>query len=77
MISNYTKERQKYLGIGCLIVYDENTFLPIIKIIDKNGIMRYYKTTMTDISDNNSIDSAIDKFLLDLRKEKLQKLNEI
>lgn len=74
----YTKERLKELGITASLVQDEDTWRPSLIIESSNGsFMRYPPTTMIELKDSNLIDDAIDSFIVQLRKEKLQKLNEI
>ena len=74
----YTKERLEYLGIIVLISVDENTWSPSVIVEGNDGcFMRYPPITMTILNDSNIVDNAVDMFLIQLRKEKLQKLNEV
>jgi len=66
----------KYYGIKYSIIYNE-VYQPEIIIENISRDIMRVKTTMIQIMDLNAIDNAIDKFLIESRKEKLQKLNEI
>jgi len=72
----YSEEFLKSLGIIITMTYDDYTFAPEILIETDDALMRY-KTTMIDIIDNKSVDKAIQKFIVGLRKEKLEKLKNI
>ena len=73
----YTSKILKKLGLSYKVTHNEETWAPEIIIENNNGDFMRYKTTMIDIEDNNMVDHAIDKFLVECRKEKLQRLNEI
>lgn len=73
----YTTEVLKTLGLSYSVAHDDKTFAPDIIVENNNGDFIRYKTTMIDIMDNDAVDSAIDKFLVENRKEKLIRLNEI
>lgn len=73
----YTKERLEYLGINVSLEYDKDTFRPILIVEGKDGCFMRFPTNMINIHDDGGVDTAVDKFLTELRKEKLQKLNEI
>lgn len=65
----YTKEHLEYLGIKVILTYTA-TSCPILIVENKEGCFVRYSASM-------SIDDAINKFLAELRKEKLEKLNAL
>jgi len=73
----YTDEILKQHGLMYAITYDENTLAPIIIVKNSKGYFKKYKTTMISINDYNGIEYAIGDFIIELRKQKLIKLNEI
>jgi hypothetical protein len=74
----YTKERLEELGIDIIIPIDENTWKPSVIVEGNDGsFMRYPPVTMTELYDSNIVDDAVDLFIIQLRKEKLKKLNEV
>lgn len=74
----YTKERLEELGITVSHSHAEDTWRPSLIVEGSDGrFMRYPPTIMIELMDTNLIDAAIDRFIVQLRKEKLQKLNEI
>jgi hypothetical protein len=73
----YTKERLEYLGIKVSLDYNKDTLRPILIVEGNDGCFVVYPTNMININDNGGVDSFVDKFLSELRKEKLQKLNEV
>jgi len=71
--AKYTKEYQESLGFRILLKY--NNAKPIIIVQDKKGYVEVYKIDPSNYI--QSIDDAGDKYIKKLRKEKLEKLNEI
>ena len=69
----YTKEYQKSLGIKILLRYNSAT--PIIVIQDNKGYIEVYKIDPSNYI--QSVDDAGDKYIKKIRKEKLEKFNEI
>lgn len=75
--TKYTKDRLEYLGIKVSLDYDKDTLRPILIVEGRDGCFMRYATNMINIHDDGGVDTAVNKFLNELRKEKLQKLNEI
>ena len=77
----YTDEILKQYDLAYSIVYDEETLAPIIIVKNYKGDSKKYKiiTTSTFNADylSDFIDETINKFIVELRKEKLIRLNEI
>ena len=72
----YTKEILKQYGISYHVVYDDYGVRPELIVKNLHDSMRY-DLNINWSSDDVFIENAIDKFLVESRKEKLIRLNEI
>ena len=72
----YTKEKLKEYGIDYNVVYDDYGVRPELIVKNLHDSMRY-DLNINWSSDDVFIENAIDKFLVESRKEKLIRLNEI
>ena len=75
--AKYTDEVLKKLGISYTLRYDEKILAPIVTVKNSNGDFREYKITMISIYDHNGINNAIDNFIIEMRKEKLIRINKV